>query len=112
MDLFSFLEDGAQDVEDNMETDAPSAALPHKRKASPKRAKSPALGDNDEELNGGPSQPKKPRLASPKPIVLDDLEIEAKRDIAASAGLTGSVEEGSRLELKHQVSIMMLHVIP
>lgn len=46
---------------------------------------------------------KKPRMASPQPIVLDSVEIEAKREVAASAGLTGGVEAGSRLELKHQV---------
>ncbi|KDQ52896.1 hypothetical protein JAAARDRAFT_138149 [Jaapia argillacea MUCL 33604] len=43
-------------------------------------------------------------MASPKPIVVDEVEIEAKREVAASAGLTGAaVESGSRLELKHQV---------
>ncbi|EKM75469.1 hypothetical protein AGABI1DRAFT_46451 [Agaricus bisporus var. burnettii JB137-S8] len=43
-------------------------------------------------------------MGSPKPIVLDDFETEAKREIAASAGLTGTTTEaGSRLELRHQV---------
>ncbi|KIJ98963.1 hypothetical protein K443DRAFT_103070 [Laccaria amethystina LaAM-08-1] len=42
-------------------------------------------------------------MASPAPVVLDDFETEAKREVAASAGLTGAVEAGSRLELKHQV---------
>ncbi|TFK24097.1 antiviral helicase [Coprinopsis marcescibilis] len=51
----------------------------------------------------GPSSLKKLRLSSPKPVVLDDFETEAKREVAASAGLTGTVEAGSRLELKHQV---------
>ncbi|KAF8958427.1 rRNA-processing arch domain-containing protein [Flammula alnicola] len=55
-------------------------------------------------MNGaGPSAPKRPRLSSPKPVVLDDFETEAKREVAASAGLTGTAEAGSRLELKHQV---------
>ena len=55
----------------------------------------------------GPSEPKKPRLASPNPVVVDEVEIEAKREVAASAGLTGAVEAGSRLELRHQVSTYM-----
>lgn len=46
---------------------------------------------------------KKPRLASPKPIVVDEFHTEAKREVAASAGLTGTVEAGQRLELRHQV---------
>ncbi|KIP11280.1 hypothetical protein PHLGIDRAFT_489254 [Phlebiopsis gigantea 11061_1 CR5-6] len=42
-------------------------------------------------------------MASPAPMVTDEVEIEAKREVAASAGLQGSVEAGSRLELRHQV---------
>lgn len=57
----------------------------------------------DADNESGPSAPKKTRMASPKPIVLDDFETEAKREVAASAGLTGSVDSGTRLELKHQV---------
>ena len=76
------------------------ATLSHK--TIPKRkAGSPA---RDEDINEpGPSVPKKARMASPKPMVLDDFETEAKREVAASAGLTGSVDTGTRLELKHQV---------
>lgn len=46
---------------------------------------------------------KKPRLASPKPVVVDEFQTEAMREVAASAGLTGTVETGQRLELRHQV---------
>jgi ATP-dependent RNA helicase DOB1 len=46
---------------------------------------------------------KRPRLASPKPVVVDEFQTEAKREVAASAGLTGTVETGQRLELRHQV---------
>ncbi|EPQ51568.1 antiviral helicase [Gloeophyllum trabeum ATCC 11539] len=54
------------------------------------------------EVNGNAS--KKPRIASPRPEVVDEVEIEAKREVAASAGLTGAaVESGTRLELRHQV---------
>ncbi|EJD07908.1 antiviral helicase [Fomitiporia mediterranea MF3/22] len=42
-------------------------------------------------------------MASPAPVVVDEFETEAKREVAASAGLTGQVEAGSRLELRHQV---------
>ncbi|RPD65355.1 antiviral helicase [Lentinus tigrinus ALCF2SS1-7] len=112
-DLFSFL------------TEAPPADLPHdadgdvqmkangstslkKRKASTPTAAegnsstsatSAPSGSNE----AGPSEPKKARLASPNPVVVDEVEIEAKREVAASAGLTGAVEAGSRLELRHQV---------
>ena len=39
-------------------------------------------------------------------MTIDEVEIEAKREVAASAGLTGAVEAGSRLELRHQVSLL------
>lgn len=71
-------------------------------KTAPKRKVESPAGDEDIH-EPGPSVPKKARMASPKPIVLDDFETEAKREVAASAGLTGSVETGTRLELKHQV---------
>ncbi|EIN05504.1 antiviral helicase [Punctularia strigosozonata HHB-11173 SS5] len=61
-------------------------------------------GDAPESRTAHEIPPKKPRLASPKPVVVDEFETEAKREVDASAGLTGaSVEEGSRLELRHQV---------
>ncbi|GAW07422.1 antiviral helicase [Lentinula edodes] len=57
-----------------------------------------------------PSSSKKAKMeATPatesisNPVVLDDFETEAKREVAASAGLTGGVEAGSRLELRHQL---------
>ena len=55
-----------------------------------------------------PPASKKPRLASPKPVVVDEFQTEAKREVAASAGLTGTVEAGQRLELRHQVWVMFL----
>ncbi|KAA1477052.1 antiviral helicase [Dentipellis sp. KUC8613] len=55
----------------------------------------------------GPSPPKKARIEetpAPQPVVVDEFETEAKREVAASAGLTGAAETaGSRLELRHQV---------
>ena len=96
-DLFSFLDETREsDHDEPMDIENPLAIdkLP-KRKAD-------ILSNADEENVDLPT-PKKQRLSSPKPVVLDDFETEAKREVAASAGLTGAAETGSRLELKHQV---------
>lgn len=109
-DLFSFLEDAPEEDEfDNgaeMEVDKPAQSPKslQKRKADsvlPSTSAQP--GEEDLSNGAGPSAPKKPRISSPKPVVLDDFETEAKREVAASAGLTGAAEAGSRLELRHQV---------
>jgi ATP-dependent RNA helicase DOB1 len=107
-DLFSFLdevppEDVDHEEDDSMQTDPVpvSSKIAQKRKAPPVpdgRTEDATVDDEP-----GPSTPKKLRVSSPKPIVLDDFETEAKREVAASAGLTGSVDAGTRLELKHQV---------
>jgi ATP-dependent RNA helicase DOB1 len=97
-DLFSFLDetqegnDSDHDEPMDVETNPPAI---NKRKAET------VLGADQENIQV--SAPKKQRLSSPKPVVLDDFETEAKREVAASAGLTGVAETGSRLELKHQV---------
>ena len=108
-DLFSFL-DEAPPKADSPEADGDvamqepdssnDAAPSKKRKAS--IPTEPSNGEAVPSNEPGPS-PKKPRLASPNPVVVDEVEIEAKREVAASAGLTGAVEAGSRLELRHQV---------
>lgn len=116
-DLFSFLEDGADDNEFDDQEAMPVDPPPQSSKAAQKRKAetTPPHASNLEQTNrhpeensndAGPSDPKKPRLSSPKPVVLDDFETEAKREVAASAGLTGAATEaGSRLELRHQVRI-------
>lgn len=39
-------------------------------------------------------------------VLVDEFETEAKREVAASAGLTGATETaGSRLELRHQARL-------
>ncbi|KAG6372955.1 ATP-dependent RNA helicase [Boletus reticuloceps] len=105
-DLFSFLDNAPP--EDDSDNDvladkipivsAPVSTSGQKRKSSPDP--------------GGPPPPprevvdrpaKRPRAASPVPVVVDEFQTEAKREMAASGGLTGLVEEGSRLELRHQV---------
>jgi ATP-dependent RNA helicase DOB1 len=104
-DLFSFLDQPQDDVDDSMESqesDVKQIDYSRKRKAS-----SPTPSSQNGELSSPEnelttSSSKKQRLASPKPVVVDEVEIEAKREVAASAGLTDSVEAGSRLELRHQ----------
>lgn len=106
-DLFSFLDDDPMTIDDEYnEPDQDKSTLPMKRKADP-----PTTSNVQESSNGdttysepGPSAQKKIRVGSPQPVVVDEFETEAKREVAASAGLTGGgVEAGSRLELKHQV---------
>ena len=109
--LFSFLEEPEDDESHNdgeMEVDVPTQSFKslQKRKAdSPPVNPEQANRHPGEEDGAGPSDPKKQRISSPKPVVLDDFETEAKREVAASAGLTGTAEAGSRLELRHQVSV-------
>ena len=95
-DLFSFLDENQEgddsDHDEPMDIETNPPAI-NKRKVD--------IGSDEENLQV--SAPKKPRLLSPKPVVLDDFETEAKREVATSAGLTGVAETGSRLELKHQV---------
>ena len=114
-DLFSFLAEGhSAETPMNVDSDVAEAANASSVIAKKRKALTPtdttfnnsggdmdasASADND----AGPSEPKKARLSSPKPVVVDEVEIEAKREVAASAGLTGAIEAGSRLELRHQV---------
>lgn len=121
-DLFSFLDevpgddaqDDAQEADDEgidveMQPESPSRAVLKRKISAQSRSNSPHdRGDADAlmqnvENTSGPSAPKKKRANSPKPIVLDDFETEAKREVAASAGFTGGVDTNTRLELRHQV---------
>ena len=92
MDLFSFLDNVPMD---GIDQEVPS--VPKKRKAEKTEPIPPPIEEP------GSSVQKKQRLAAPNPVVVDEFETEAKREVAASAGLTGGVDSGSRLELKHQV---------
>jgi ATP-dependent RNA helicase DOB1 len=114
-DLFSFLDDNnddeiLQNEEVSMQVDDEASTPQLKRKAGSPPADKPSNGVADDTMQQDrvardEAPQKKPRIGSPAPIVLDDFETEAKREVAASAGLTGStVESGSRLELRHQVS--------
>jgi hypothetical protein len=104
-DLFSFLDglpaENVGDQDDQMDLDVPQTSS-KKRKATP--SKSPPFKEGRPDAVDDESTRKKPRMASPAPVVVDEFETEAKREVEASAGLTGSkVEAGSRLELRHQV---------
>ncbi|KAH9919459.1 antiviral helicase [Epithele typhae] len=114
-DLFSFLEDAPpqpasppadEDVVMKTEpTTQPKPSAKKRKAATPSSApqNGASVPEAKDEKEAGPSEPKKPRLDSPKPMVVDEAEIEARREVAASAGLTGGVDAGSKLELRHQV---------
>ncbi|KIM24026.1 hypothetical protein M408DRAFT_248178 [Serendipita vermifera MAFF 305830] len=56
--------------------------------------------DEQNDQNNG----KRARLGSPIPIILDEFETEAKREVEASAGLTGGeIVAGQTISLSHQV---------
>lgn len=95
-DLFSFL-DGAPSGDEDKDEIFPEPL--HVDKKIKRRASTDPPGDRA----SGSFASKKPRVSSPVPVVVDEFETEAKREMAASGGLTGSVEAGSRLELRHQV---------
>ena len=103
-DLFSFLDNPGDENDEDMDVGVqnPTESL-QKRKAEDNEPDQPVEDTMAEDVT--PAL-KKARLSSPKPVVLDDFETEAKREVAASAGLTGAAETDSRLELKHQVIII------
>lgn len=99
-DLFSFL-NGAPSGDEDKDINVPEPR--HVDKKTKRSASTDPPGDR---MSGGASgsfASKKSRVSSPVPVVVDEFETEAKREMAASGGLTGSVEAGSRLELRHQV---------
>jgi ATP-dependent RNA helicase DOB1 len=106
MDLFSFLDDQPTNGTDEdgdvelVDVDAPATVQRKRRASTP-----PTNGHGPSITNGEPST-KKARAATPPPVVLDEFETEAKREVAASAGLAGPVEAGSRLEIRHQVRLL------
>ncbi|KAI0071344.1 P-loop containing nucleoside triphosphate hydrolase protein [Panus rudis PR-1116 ss-1] len=114
-DLFSFLDENAQEPELNeesyyeahMDVDGQKTSESDSADASRKRKVDPAQDEDAvqsaAENEAGPSVPKKPRMASPQPVVVDEVEIEAKREVPVSAGLQGTVDAGAHLELRHQV---------
>ena len=129
-DLFSFL-DNDNDSENSdseppsnvMQVDSvPRTGLPHASTLSNKRSitsselevwiKSPPPSPPSED--GPPSKKKRLDIASSSvpAVVVDEFETEAKREVAASAGLTGATEmAGSRLELRYQARLYCLFLV-
>jgi ATP-dependent RNA helicase DOB1 len=113
--LFAMLDDNIEDDDAEIEvSSAPTEENSKKRKADTPKQLSPSPATSsaaptkvEENQEAGPSS-KRPRISEPAPVVVDEIEIEAKREVAASAGLTGSAEAGSRLELRHQVCLSIL----
>jgi ATP-dependent RNA helicase DOB1 len=109
-ELFSFLEQPQDAPDEDFDVQEPvmvQVDTSKKRKASPpvySRTQNGQFTPTETEL--APSSLKKQRLASPKPVVVDEVEIEAKREVDASAGLTGATEAGPRLELRHQARVL------
>ncbi|KAJ3935421.1 MAG: rRNA-processing arch domain-containing protein [Lentinula lateritia] len=104
-DFFSFLhgapaESEKNDMDEEMEEVDPLETLPQKRKATESFSKLP---DDSSSSKKAKMEATPATESISNPVVLDDFETEAKREVAASAGLTGGVEAGSRLELRHQV---------
>ncbi|KLO18246.1 antiviral helicase [Schizopora paradoxa] len=128
-DLFSFLNDQGAPEDEDIEEDEPSEQVESpmvvdpttggpshlKRKVEDVDATDPPKRTNegiedgfdnkDEDMDEDEDHSsKKPRLVdAPNPVVVDEFETEAKREVAAAAGLTGAVEAGTKLELRHQV---------
>ena len=120
-DLFSFLDnDNDSEISDSetaMQVDnVSSTGLVHTSTPSNKRPATSPLPET--RINSPSSSPpledkppaKRKRLdvvsTSAPAVVVDEFETEAKREVAASAGLTGATETaGSRLELRYQARL-------
>jgi ATP-dependent RNA helicase DOB1 len=118
-DPFSFLDGAPSDDEDlsenengdnvPMTVDSPPAAA----QATSAEQISDAKRRRTDAEDGGAHAAKKVRVdgdapvaaTAPEPVVVDEFEAEAKREVEASAGLTGAADAGpgSKLELRHQV---------
>lgn len=118
-DLFSFLEEDPTHEQDNddvpevMDVDAPAspnrAATPETKKRKAERSNGHASSSIENEGVEGSAAKKRRVEPSYQPVVVDEFETEAKREVIASAGLTESADAvGSRLELKHQVRSVLL----
>lgn len=105
-DLFSFLEQAPDALEKDLDQVDMADVPTRKRKAHTsveQPGQSPEPSPSGENGVVSPSS-KKQRFASPAPIVLDEVEVEAKREVKVSAGLMSAEadETGPRLELRHQ----------
>jgi ATP-dependent RNA helicase DOB1 len=113
-DLFSFLDEGPAGVVDDDEMEGkpvgvngePPISRKRKNSESEMRTTPPLLPEDGKMQTAddepGLPLPKRARIMPLTPVVVDEFETEAKREVAASAGLTGGVEPGVKLELRHQ----------
>jgi ATP-dependent RNA helicase DOB1 len=123
-DLFSFLDNGNDSEISDSETalnamqvdNVSSTGLMHASTPSNKRPATSPVPETrmyslspSPPLEGGPPAKRKRLDIAPTPapaVVVDEFETEAKREVAASAGLTGATETaGSRLELRYQARL-------
>ncbi|CAL1717435.1 unnamed protein product [Somion occarium] len=117
-DLFSFLNDNTDlnnDPGAEMDVEMPTGpnqdTTSKKRKADDSVANLTLSAVEEKHLLQGSHSPSesldpisiKRLRVHPQPIVLDEVRIEAKRQIAGSVGLLGTAEATSHLELRHQV---------
>lgn len=125
-DLFSFLDakNGHQDAPDDTGTkkskrrkrkqaaaaeqdDTPVDPIPEDGEALTQADAQKNALNGDEVASLEPAL-KKARLDEPQPVVVDEFETEAKREVAADAGLTGGDVTGASILLTHQVSAYRL----
>lgn len=101
-DLFSFLDDNAASTS---KVDIVEDVSKKKRR----NGTSVVNGDSERTQKKAKVDPTPaPMSVDTQPIVLDEFETEQKREVNASAGLTGQVADTQRLELRHQVSLSSL----
>ena len=113
-DLFSFLDGPPADEDDDSGSEeeivSPGAAQAMEVDTIPSEAKKRREPDSAVD-NGAPSPKRARREDSPAvadPVVVDEYNVEAKREVAASAGLTGSAEAAGgqpHLVLEHLARI-------
>lgn len=126
-DLFSFLGgDPSQNDHEGASASKESTPVPNEksgRSSKKKKRKAQAEVETDEppadvedspkaeeenEAESSDRALKKLRLGSPKAVVVDEIEIQAGREVPVNAGLTGGepAEAGQTLRLTHQVKFM------
>jgi ATP-dependent RNA helicase DOB1 len=113
--LFSFLDedqvdhnnDGSQPMPIDSAPEKSAAKAPKKKRKAESARATPNASSSKVAVDPEPV-PKKARIQSPEqenPVVLDEFETVAKREVAANAGLSGApTAPDQRLELRHQVS--------
>ncbi|KZT01456.1 antiviral helicase [Laetiporus sulphureus 93-53] len=107
-ELFSFLQPiaASEVVVDTNLTDNESRNELKRRAGSPPPFSASANdADIPSKVDGSASGPsyKRRRQSSTNLFVLDEVEIDSMREVTSDRGLQGPVEDGTRIELRHQV---------